>query len=136
MIYTSRSKLLAREQTIIEPIKKLWGGSLPKHLQYWSTCGNCTAPNTELHQLINSNVITPNQFHGVDHKPEVFKANSTLNTQAHFYQGDLREIILQEEKAGRFLPGVVFFDSPEKMGEQHENLLTFSGDLCLQGLCL
>ncbi len=107
-IFKSNSKIRARL------IMANLIGEVPS--QFWSTCGNCTIPGTELHQLLELGLIKPHQFHGVDHKREVYETNITINNGAHFYHGDFCDVIIEQDNAGNFHPSVVHFDSPEQMG--------------------
>ena len=71
----------SRKKTIIEPFKKLFKGSLDPLKQYWTLAGPCfdesgnLGEHSELKQVIDSGLIKPNQYHGIDNSLEIIEKN-------------------------------------------------------------
>lgn len=107
-------KLMARHETIISPYQSIFGSKLPDDKQYWSMCGLCAnAKNellngSELDQMIKENLITSNQFHGVEIEKERYDKNKLVPLNTNWYHGDLYNTIVATDN---FNPGIVNVDS-------------------------
>lgn len=119
--YRTESKIISRRKSIIEPSMKILGGPLKEPYQYWSMCSYCEGSNSELNQLVESGLIKPNQFHGVDKDQNVYDANKKLNTEANFYCNDIYKQMRDMKNAKAFKPGIVNLDTTS-MGEKAARL--------------
>lgn len=107
-------KYEARHITIIEPYRLVFGKAIPKDKQYWSmsaTCANSDGviKGSELDQLLQSKLITENQFNGVDKNPEVFEENSKYSL-CNWYRSDFLIAMEQSHDKGLFNPAIINAD--------------------------
>jgi len=118
--WVREEKIKAREETIIKIYSVLFDQqSLPLDKQYWTLCSKCIndgkiIENTEPYQVINSGLIRPHQFHGVEIEIEIHNINKTCS-DLNFYHGDLLSVLRQEAHKPDFNPAIVnadFFGTP------------------------
>ena len=69
-------KIRSRKQAIVEPYRHLFGNSLPTTKQYWTMAGAYFDQDNnplkgELGQLLQEDLITPEQFFGVDREETI-----------------------------------------------------------------
>lgn len=132
-IYTGcPRKHSARQVTIIDVYKKLYGKSIPQNKQYWSMCALCADENgiiedSELDQLVESKLINPNQFNGVDFNKEIYEKNK-LYTKSKWYNCDFLTAMKEAQKLGKFNPCIVNADlinMPNKAAIHAGRILNF-----------
>lgn len=121
--YTTKSKIQSRQDSIINPAIKLFHGQLPDNLQYWTMCSYCNHKDSELNQLLNSNLIAENQFHGVDIDQDVYNRNIEMNTSANFYRNDIYQAMVNAKVSNSFKPGIINLDTLS-MGEKASELVS------------
>jgi len=108
-------KLQARQLTIIEPYRQLFHQRLPTNKQYWSLCSQqvndngSLLPDSELDQLLKSNLISQNQFHGVDREQHVIDLNQKYLPNCHWYNNDLYRAMCIKN----LNPGIINIDTIE-----------------------
>jgi len=121
-------KMQARHDTIIQPYRKLFSHSLPHNKQYWTMCATHYDENynllngSELYQMLNTGLITQEQFHGVDFKPEIIEGNKKAVPDAHWHCGDFYKTLIKAKNNNDFNPGIVFCDHvkmPESGGADY-----------------
>jgi len=116
--YTHKQKTEARLHTIINPYRTFFSYSLPPNQQYWTMCSYVHDDNypqdTELGQILASNLITENQFHGVDLDPITYNSNmdykNKTNSPIHLYNNDILDQMKSSYANGDFNPGIVNCD--------------------------
>jgi len=107
MSYTSQEKWDSREALFA--LYRTWvAPRLPAGKQYWTLSSTQPRVGSEIAQIVDSGLIKPPQFHGVDRDPKLIKQNLRWWPQANWYCGDLFQCILS---AKYFNPGLVFYDS-------------------------
>jgi len=112
--YSTEAKINSRKETIINPLQELlidFNGKLPRTLQYWTMSSYCSGYDSEFNQLINSGLITEEQFHGVDIDPDVVNSNKKLGTKANFYNNDFYQAMVDARAEGNFNPGIINADT-------------------------
>lgn len=105
--YTSEEKRESREALIQLYRAKLYP-ALPPRRQFWSLCNLQPKVGSELAQLVDSGLIKPQQYHGVDRDPEIIAQNRVWWFESNWYCGNWSSGVLSVE---RFNPGLVFYDS-------------------------
>ena len=116
--YTTTNKLQARHDTIVNLYRSTFGRkSLPKAKQYWSMSARCVdgagelLPGSELHQLLETKLIHPWQFHGVDNDEGIWEANG-LYGDANWYCNDFYDALSWSvDHDPEFNPGIVNVDT-------------------------
>jgi len=110
-------KIESRHQTIINTYCKHYNATLlPLNAQYWSICGRCSYKknhlenNCEPDQLIKANLITPNQFHGIEIDKKIYKWNKQSNKNINWYLGDFYETMVIYSNHHNFNPSIVNAD--------------------------
>jgi len=92
----------ARSITIIDQYRKVFGQDLPLNQLYVAMCGdNCTldglrSDNVEISQLINSGLITEQQFVGIDNNHQIITRNKQAYPNALWIPGDYVRTILSD----------------------------------------
>ena len=110
-------KQQSRLDTIIEQYHSHFGKSLPDEKQYWTMCGQCSTPKgeplsgCEPVQMIESGLIKPEQFRGVEINPEIHHLNVRAFSDLQFINSDFYRAISDANKDD-FNPGVVNADFP------------------------
>jgi hypothetical protein len=140
MQYTSAKKTDARSETIIKQYRQHFGYTIPRNQQYWSICGLCVTDDgslismSEPSQLIQSNLIVPEQFHGVDRSGYVFQKNKQYR-QSRWYNEDFLVAMYEANNEDNFHPAVVNVDTklmPEKGTALLARIMAFLSDLDLE----
>ncbi|MGA2063546.1 MAG: hypothetical protein ABSG86_01190 [Thermoguttaceae bacterium] len=92
-------KIAARADTIIAlgPVKG----------QYWSMAGLCDGPGCEVDQVLNSGIVMPEQFHGVEIQRDIYDANVAVYPELHWHHGDFLQVMQAHPD---FRPGLVNAD--------------------------
>jgi len=109
-------KLEARQQTIINVHRKLFGNSIPKDKQYWSICGRCSYENGKLvnlcepDQLIKAKLIRPQQFYGVEIEPTIYQFNKNSNRDINWLLGDFYDTMVEYSNHNKFNPAIINCD--------------------------
>ena len=114
--YECPKKIAARQATIIEPYRELFGFEVPSDKQYWTMCGRSAEDDgtfkikSELGQTLEAGLIKPNQFHGVERKKDWFKLNQACRNDVNWYCGDFFSVMEENKTKGRFSPAIVNAD--------------------------
>lgn len=101
-------KLEARLQTIIDQYRKHFSYCVSG--QYWSMAGRCDGPGCEYDQIVSEGLVRPDQFHGVDHAPEVIKGNREDYPETNWHYDDFYWAMVKAQAAGDFRPSIVNAD--------------------------
>lgn len=116
--YTRPRKLNCRHSTIIDFYRTVSGNkTIPKDKQYWTMCNKCVDggevfPKSELDQIIKSELITLNQFYGVDNNEEVINNNRTLKYDVgDWIHNDFYLAMTEADYNGTFNPAIINFDT-------------------------
>jgi hypothetical protein len=110
-------KIAARADTIIAlgPVKG----------QYWSIAGLCDGPGCEVDQVLESGIITPEQFHGVEIQRDIYDANMAAYPELQWHHGDFLQVM---QDYPDFRPGLVnadLLDSVDTAADYVAQLLYF-----------
>lgn len=112
--WDNRRKQLYRRHCIIENYRWLSGNSaVPGKQQYWTICGNhvkkgSLLPGSELSQMVDEELISTKQFHGVDSDATIITANRAALPGANWYHGDFSTVV---NRAENFDPAIVHIDT-------------------------
>jgi hypothetical protein len=111
MKFLTASKASSRQATIISPYRESFGYALPSPKQYWTLCACCAAQgqliqSSELSQILDSELIKPHQFCGVDYDADAIASNKQLGF-GNFYHNDFYRAMAAHHD---FNPGVVNMD--------------------------
>jgi hypothetical protein len=127
-------KQLARQATIIEPYRSLFGHSIPQDRQYWTLCGQCVQngewqTGCEPDQILESGLISsPTQFHGVEKNESWHQENIGVKNKFHFYHNDFYQQMVEAHLAGNFRPAIInadFFRTPITEANNYAEILQF-----------
>jgi hypothetical protein len=118
-IYVCPKKEAARRRTIIEPYRRHSGWwSMPADKQYWTLCADQTDSRGrllrggEVDQIKQAGLLNSlGQVYGVDTVKTIIADNKRGIPGAHWYCGDLYEVIASHIQQGTFNPGIVNYDS-------------------------
>lgn len=111
-------KQKSRLDTIIEQYRLQFGYSIPLDKQYWTMCGQCSTSESkplsgcEPVQMIESELIKPKQFHGVEINPDIHQLNVQSFPELNFINNDFYRAISDAINQGDFNPAVVNADFP------------------------
>lgn len=105
-------KLAARDAIVDFWHQKTGLNSIPANSQFWTMCGksaenSIVIPECEFHQLTTKSFILPEQFFGVEIKPEYAKANAKLTT-GNWFEGDISNVIRRHPD---FRPAMINVDT-------------------------
>lgn len=125
-------KAAARQATILDPYRAIFGHSVPVDQQYWSMCASCAdhrgvIEGSELHKILEAGLIHPYQFHGVDRDPSIFRENSKY-LGSNWYCNDFLLAMQQSHAAGQFRPAIINADliyMPPKGSQYIASILDF-----------
>lgn len=134
----SESKYQSRKE-IIRTYRKITGHhSIPTGQQYWCLCGNQSKTNrSEIKQLIKSQLIEIEQFHGVDISEEKIKRNSASYPKAQWYPGEWTEILEEQLIKGSFNPALINLDTMNIASKNPATKITAATmELCPPGTVL
>lgn len=116
------TKQQARLRTVIEQYPRL---SLPPDKQYWSMCGLNDRPGCEVDQIINSGLIEPRQWHGVELDNTTHSVNVKTYPELNWYCGDFYWTMAN---ADAFNPGIINADliqTPDTGAEYVARIMSF-----------
>jgi len=111
-------KQRSRFDTIIEQYRKNFAHSLPPEKQHWTMCGQCSTATGDLLlgcepiQMIESGLIKPAQFRGVEINTEIHDLNVKAFPELTFINNDFYRAIADAIHDGDFNPGIVNADFP------------------------
>lgn len=112
--HISDKKATAREETIIKTYRKIFNcRSIPNNKQYWTLSAVCSdklgniLPWCELDQVLKSELITIDQFHGVDRCAKIIRSNRNIKN-ANWYHGSFFNTLAE---AVGFNPAIINYDS-------------------------
>lgn len=107
----------SRTETIIKTYQNHYNATeIPDHKQYWAICGPCCHNEGTLdigcepHQLVESGLITPSQFHGIEIQEKIHNLNKTVNNGMHWYLGDFYNTMVAYSCDNTFDPAIVNAD--------------------------
>ena len=108
-------KVEARYKTIIKIYRKVFRRlSIPEDSEYWTMCGahytRTSSIMGELGHLVNSNLIHPDQFYGVDREEKVIKTNAKYYPHIKWIHGDFLETICKRIIDKQFNPSIINYD--------------------------
>ena len=135
--YECPKKIAARQATIIEPYRELFGSEVPSDKQYWSMCGKSAHEDgtfktkSELGQILEAGLIQPSQFHGVEIDEESFQLNKSCRNDVNWYCGDFLETMHIADDNDLFNPGIVNADlvsMPEKSAGYVSDIIKLLSD--------
>ncbi len=108
MNFASNNKLKARQESIIDAYRYFTNNqSLPKEKEYWTLSAACAGEdgsvllNSDYDHTIKSNLITPDQFHGIDNNESNYLLNKKL--PGNWYHGDFTSVFQDTAKNPGFL---------------------------------
>lgn len=104
-------KLLARQESVIDALHKIMGKTkLEPHKELWSL-GGLSADNKglkegcELDHFLKAGIITPEQYHCVEHNSKIAKLNQAIKI-GNWYSGEFLEYFFRYCQD----PGLINFD--------------------------
>lgn len=116
------TKFDVRELTLIQPFKKFIGDKLPEGKGYWSICCEVLDnPLSELNQLVNSGLMTPQQYHGVDYDEGFIEGNATRHPDANFFAGAFAHTIVSEPEFSNAT--LIYFDTTKTITNELPRLI-------------
>lgn len=108
MNFTTHNKLKARQESIIDAYRYFTNNqSLPKEKEYWTLSAACAnndgsiLPNSDYDHIVKSELITSEQFHGVDNNKSHYLLNKKL--PGNWYHGDFTSTFQDNVKNPGFL---------------------------------
>jgi hypothetical protein len=126
-VWSGGKKIIARQETIINQYKKIYGNeSIPIEKQYWTMCGNLSDnnnninPHSEYAQIIQEGLIKPEQFCGVEIDETIYNRNKLILPDVKIYNDDFFKVLNKQALQNKFNPAVVNADlinMPEKGAE-------------------
>jgi hypothetical protein len=132
-------KQQARLETIISQYRTHFSHTLPDNKQYWAMCGQCTAENgnplkgCELLQLLESGLIKPFQFHGVEINPEIHDLNAKAFPDINWHNDDFYRSMVKAKSENNFNPAIINIDlprTPDGGAGYVSKTLSFLDDCC------
>jgi len=114
--FSCPKKKLAREETIISPYREYFSYQLPAEKQYWTMCGQCATVSgvpiidTEFNHIISSNLISQDQFFGIEINKDIHKVNTAAYPGIKFINGDFYSTLLEHSNNDNFNPGIINVD--------------------------
>lgn len=116
--WDAKPKVEARLKTIIEPYKSIFKRPLLPNEQYWTFAGGIKGNNLdnyEVGQIINSGLVKPYQFHGVDIDEYEIDNNkktckNTPFSNCNWHHGTLSKIIRGYVNNNNFNPAIINID--------------------------
>lgn len=116
MTYNNPIKIKSRQDTIIDQYQLLFQSSIPEDEQYWTMCNHVhydmSLEGKELGQILDSNLIKPEQFHGVEIRPEIHVKNLEILDKypIHVYNGNILDVMQSNFQERNFNPAIVNLD--------------------------
>lgn len=143
--YSCKKKYQARFQTIIEMYRHYFGRKMPLNRQYWTMCGLNSDDNgnlqkqSELGQMLESGLIIPKQFCGVDINKETISLNKMADKNAHWFNKDFVSQMKIAKKEGWFTPSLINADLinlPQKGVQKIAEIMSFITDCDINNVLL
>ena len=114
----SPRKIEARKSVIIDPFKSKFGERLSPNKQYWTLCGanykdvdgSMEKMEGELGQVVQSGIVAPNQFIGVDREAVIIRNNKCIFPNIQWIEGDFADAMMDAVESKKFAPGIVNYD--------------------------
>ncbi len=106
--HESMEKYMARE--LCPRLYKLFTkkNKIPKNKQYLTLANiQVNSPTSEINQMINSNLISANQFVGIDNNKNYIDQNTQDHPEALFFHGDWNLLLSKR----CFNPAIIYLDS-------------------------
>jgi hypothetical protein len=137
--WSCTKKQNARLETIISQYQNYFGYKLPEDKQYWTLCGQCATPNgeplqgCELCQLIESGLISANQFHGVEINEEIHDLNVKAFPEINWHNDDFYRAIVKAKCNNNFNPAIVNLDTiktPDGGAAYISKMISLLNDTC------
>lgn len=141
----SNKKSQARNDTIIEIYRSIFGiKSLPAEKQYWTMCNLCSDGSgsilrtSELGQVLESGLITPNQFFGVEKIEWIHKQNVTVEGP-NWLCGDFKKMMVEWGNNNTFGPGIINVDDvhmPRRSQTYLAKILSFVDEMKIENVMI
>jgi len=106
--YNNDEKIEARDW-VKDTYRKHFGYSIPESRHYLSLCNTQPRTDSEISQYVNSELITPNQFYGVDLQSKVISENRQWWPEARWYNGDWVVFLVTE--FSNINPALIYLDT-------------------------
>jgi hypothetical protein len=87
---------------------------------------------SELNQMVESDLIDYDQFHGVDIVPEIIEGNKQAIPESHWHCGDFYKMLVAARNNGAFNPAIVNCDHlkmPYEGAEYLAKVMAFLSDI-------
>lgn len=129
----------ARLETIISQYQTHFSSTLPASKQYWTFCGQCATSDglplhgCELWQLVESGLITEEQFHGVEINSEIHDLNIKAFPTINWYNDDFYRSMVKAKSKNNFNPAIINVDlprTPDGGAAYISKILSFLDDVC------
>ena len=128
-------KKQARFDTIISEYQRIFNCDNIGDKQYWTMCSRCTDDNgkpqegSEYDQTINSGLLLPNRWNGVDKDAAFIRDNKQAYPTANWYAGDFYWTMREAWSNDAFHPAIVNIDTMV-MGPRAAPFVADILDLC------
>lgn len=104
-----KKKARARNVKVFQRLTGLQ--TIPESSEYWTLCASQPPKDgkssSEIVQLIKSNFLVPDQFHGVDRNKGLIQQNKKWHPKAHWHDGEWSDVIRDHD----FNPAMVYLDT-------------------------
>ena len=113
--WDSVGKKNARELTIINAYRRFFDKQIPSDKQYWSMCGAHFDANGlpllgELGFLLKRELISKDQYFGVDREEVIINKNRKLFPDTNWIKGDFLDTMELYLHNGNFNPAIINYD--------------------------
>ena len=116
----NNTKFNARFETVVHAYKVLHNGRMPHDKQYWTLCSEqLDNPLSEIRQMIDEDIITEEQWYGVDYDEDTIEANKKRFPRSTWLTGTFYR---QISSAPVFNPGIIYYDTTAGIEKEVENL--------------
>jgi hypothetical protein len=132
-------KQTARLETIISQARNVFGHSIHPDKQYWTLAGQCATTEgkplqgCEFNQLLESGLISANQFHGVEINEEIHDLNVKAFPKINWYNDDFYRAMVKAQSNKVFNPAIVNVDlprTPDGGAAYISKIMSFLDDTC------
>lgn len=108
-------KIESRYKTIIDLYRKIFKSeSIPEGKQYWTMCGahykNNAPLKGEFGCLIDSGLIKPQQFYGIDREEKIIEINKKYYPNINWIHGDFVDTMNHYISKKQFFPAIINYD--------------------------
>ena len=117
-VWSGDKKIIARQETIINQYKKIYGNDhIPIDKQYWTMCGllsdnnNNINPNSEYAQIIQEGLIKPEQFRAVEREKTIYNINKLILPNIEIHNDDFFKVLNNQALQNKLNPAIVNADS-------------------------